>query len=128
MSNKVPIAMEYTGDGMMVDSKVAADADYAANFEVPKADMMGKIEGFGNTPLPINSSSSDGIFGDAFSGDKIGSTMQGIGAVASAAAGVYDTYNKKKYQDKVFGMEEARVSRETDRQDRQQASYDRVFG
>lgn len=71
---------------------------------------------------------SDGMFGDAFSSENIGGTMQGIGVVAGSAAEIYDAYNKKKYQDKVFGMEEKRVARETDRQDRQQASYDRVFG
>ncbi len=58
----------------------------------------------------------------------VGTTIQGIGAVAQAAAGFYDAHNKKKYQDKVFGMEEARVARETTRQDKQQANYDKVFG
>lgn len=59
---------------------------------------------------------------------SVGSTMQGIGAIAGAAAGMYDAYNKRKYQDKVFGMEEQRVARATARQDKQQAAYDKVFG
>lgn len=74
----------------------------------------------------------DGLTGTkpdtGFSLGGVGSTMQGIGAIAGAAAGMYDAYNKKKYQDKVFGMEEKRVARETARQDKQQAAYDKVFG
>lgn len=58
----------------------------------------------------------------------MGSTLQGIGAIAGAAAGIYDAYNKKKYQDKVFKMEENRVNREIARQDKQQANYEKVFG
>lgn len=69
--------------------------------------------------------SAGGLFG---TNGGVGGTMQGVAAVASAAAGIYDAYNKKKYQDKVFGMEEKRVARETQRQDKQQASYDKVFG
>lgn len=71
---------------------------------------------------------SAGGSGDLFSGNNIGSTMQGIGAVAQAAAGVYDMHNKKKYQDKVFSMEEKRVNRANERQDKQQAAYEKVFG
>lgn len=58
----------------------------------------------------------------------MGSTLQGISAIAGAAAGIYDAYNKKKYQDKVFKMEENRVNREVARQDKQQSAYDKVFG
>ena len=72
----------------------------------------------------LGSKTSSGMF----SGDNIGSTMQGIGSIATAAAGIYDAHNKKKYQDKVFGMEEQRVARATERQDKQQAAYDKVFG
>jgi len=66
--------------------------------------------------------------GNMFKANNIGGTLQGIGAIAGAAAGIYDAHNKKKYQDKVFGMEEKRVARETERQDKQQANYEKVFG
>lgn len=71
---------------------------------------------------------SAGGFGNMFSADKLGSTMQGIGAIAQAAAGIYDMHNKKEYQDKVFSMEEKRVNRANERQDKQQAAYEKVFG
>lgn len=66
--------------------------------------------------------------GNMFKPDKISGTLQGIGAIAEAAAGIYDAHNKKKYRDKVFGMEEKRVARETQRQDKQQLNYEKVFG
>lgn len=81
-----------------------------------------KANGLDAVGNPIKSNS---MFAGA---EGIGSTMQGIGAIAGAAAGIYDAYNKKKYQDKVFGMEEQRVARATQRQDKQQAAYDKVFG
>lgn len=118
------IAMEYNNEGMLVDPKIA---EYANTFEIPKADAMGRMDGFGDTNS-LNTSSTDGVFGDSFSSGNIGGTMQGIGSIATAAAGIYDAHNKKKYQDKVFGMEEKRVERETGRQDKQQVAYDKVFG
>jgi len=71
---------------------------------------------------------SAGGSGDMFSAGNIGSTLQGGAAIASIAAGVYDTHNRKKYQDKVFKMEEERVNRANARQDKQQAAYEKVFG
>lgn len=119
--------MEYNNEGMMIDPKMAADANFAADFEVPKVDLMGRVKGFDTTSALEIGPDTD-LFKNAFSSGNIGSTMQGIGAIAGAAAGIYDARNKKKYQDKIFGMEEKRVARETARQDKQQAAYDKVFG
>jgi len=81
------------------------------------------------SPFSMGGESAGGFdMGGMFKADKIGGTLQGIGAIAGAAAGIYDAYNKKKYQDKVFGMEEKRVARETERQDKQQGAYEKVFG
>lgn len=103
-------------DGVSYPSIGVENGSYS--YVNPKGDVIGEYV----------APDSSGIFGDAFSAGKIGGTMQGIGAIAGAAAGIYDAYNKKKYQDKVFGMEEKRVTRETARQDKQQANYDKVFG
>jgi len=93
-----------------------------------------EINGLGESSLSLDSIlskpdavKSAGGFGDIFGGGVSG-TMQGIGAIASAAAGIYDAHNKKKYQDKVFKMEEDRVNRANARQDKQQAAYEKVFG
>lgn len=75
-----------------------------------------------------NALESAGGFSDMFSKGNIGSTLQGIGAIAGVAASIYDSHNRQKYQDKVFKMEEDRVDRAKARQDKQQAAYEKVFG
>lgn len=115
-----------------------------AGIELKMDEMLGDTSGqaWGNTPDAgamnnmtmldqINAAPNildGGKSAGGFNLGGVGTTIQGIGAVAQAAAGFYDAHNKKKYQDKVFGMEEARVARETTRQDKQQANYDKVFG
>jgi len=90
--------------------------------------MMDQINDV-KSPFSLGGESAGGLdLGGMFKPDKIGGTLQGIGAIATAAASVYDAYNKKEYQDKVFKMEEKRVKRETERQDKQQANYEKVFG
>jgi hypothetical protein len=98
------------------------------------SDTLGSLKTFGiddggfTKTAPLAADGKPFNVGNSTGGlQGIGSTMQGIGAIAGAAAGMYDAYNKKKYQDKVFGMEETRVARETARQDKQQAAYDKVF-
>ena len=99
-----------------IDIKLPTDLEYAKN-------------GFGNTNSFATSQSAGGFdMSTMFDGKNIGGTMQGRGQIATAAAGIYDAYNKKEYQDKMFGMEEARVKRATERQDKQQANYEKVFG
>lgn len=114
-------ASEDFGGVTKVDALKALKGDYSYSY----VDKAGNITG---EHIGADSLKGGFSFGDAFSADNIGGTMQGIGSIAGAAAGMYDAYNKKKYQDKVFGMEEKRVKRETERQDKQQAAYDKVFG
>jgi hypothetical protein len=111
-----------------------------SNMESPVLESGVTFEGAGEAMSPsfAKSKGMDGLadtksaggfdFGNMFKVENIGGTLQGIGAIAGAAAGIYDAHNKKKYQDKVFAMEEKRVARETERQDKQQANYDKVFG
>lgn len=107
------VADEYNYGGMSADEITATGgSDFSLDSILAKPDTI----------------KSAGGFGDMFDKNNIGSTMQGIGAVASAAAGIYDMHNKKKYQDKVFSMEEKRVNRANERQDKQQAAYEKVFG
>lgn len=98
------------------------ESSIATGMDTPEITAIGK----GNPSLDMTGTPNGAPKANGLSG--IGSTLQGIGALAGAAAGIYDAYNKKKYQDKVFGMEEQRVARATARQDKQQANYDKVFG
>ncbi|MDD2267467.1 hypothetical protein [Sulfuricurvum sp.] len=117
------IGAQYNSEGMLIDN---AAGNVLADATMPKFDALEMAKGdtgfdFGKVPAVQNGGLFDNMKG-------LGTTLQGIGAIASAAAGVYDAYNKKKYQDKVFGMEEARVNRENARQDKQQLAYEKVFG
>lgn len=94
-----------------------------------------------NSTLPAN---SDGTFGikasdyvggttdtswsdTAFDSNNIGSTLGGIGSAIKGVAGIYDSYNKKQYQDKIFGMEEARVNREVAKQKKAQEGLEAAW-
>jgi hypothetical protein len=114
--------------------------DGITNLDSPLADSSVGLGGVGEAMSPEFAASQgmDGVaglksnigfdLGNMFKADKIGGTLSGIGEIAKAGAAIYDAHNKKKYQDKVFGMEEKRVERETERQDKQQANYEKVFG
>lgn len=112
-------AMEW---GNAIDEPaMAAYGNTAADAAGAELTMLDKIKAM---PDAMNTKqSAGGLFGD-----NMGSTMMGIGSIASAAAGIYNAYNQKKYQDKLFKMEETRVKRETARQDQQQKNYEKVFG
>lgn len=122
------------------------DKSVSAGIENTMDDTLGTI-GTKSTsdellkPFEPMSNHNDSVFGeftpikdggfsvsDIFGKDKMASTMQVIGSIAQAAAGIYDTHNRKSYQDKVFSMEESRINREKAKQDKQQAEYDKVFG
>jgi hypothetical protein len=124
-------------EGGLYKPKTKTGAEAAMDFNAGIEDTYNyggmttdEIMGDGVKPdLKLDSQSAGGFdLGGLFKADKIGGTLSGIGEIAKAGAMVYDAYNKKKYQDKVFGMEEKRVARETARQDKQQANYDKVFG
>lgn len=105
------VADDYNYGGMSADEITGVGgSDITLDTILKKPDAMGSME------------KSDGGFGG------VGTTIQGIAAVAQAAAGFYDAHNRKNYQDKVFKMEEDRVARATQRQDKRQANYDKVFG
>ena len=67
-------------------------------------------------------------FGKMFDGDNIGSTLGGIGTGISGAAAIYNAYQTKQYQDKLFKMEKERVDRANERQAKAQAAYDNSKG
>jgi hypothetical protein len=60
---------------------------------------------------------------DMFSGVSLGSIASAVKGVAS----IYDSYNKKQYQDKIFGMEEKRVARQTAKEDKAQAALESAW-
>lgn len=58
-----------------------------------------------------------------FSGVSLGS----IGSAIKGVAAIYDSYNKKQYQDKIFGMEEKRVNRQIKKEDEAQAALNAAW-
>ena len=54
-------------------------------------------------------------------------TLGGLGSAVKGVASIWDAYNKKQYQDKVFGMEEKRVARQTKKEDDAQAGLNAAW-
>jgi len=71
----------------------------------------------------LDDGSSDSSISDMFSGVSLG----GIGSAVKGVAAVYDSYNKKQYQDKIFGMEEKRVARQVKKEDDAQAALNAAW-
>lgn len=67
-------------------------------------------------------------FDKMFNSDNIGSTLGGIGTAVSGAAAIYNAYQTKQYQDKLFKMEKERVDRANERQAKAQANYEKSTG
>jgi len=73
------------------------------------------------------SSSSSSFLDTAFDTKNIGSTLGGIGSAVKGIASIYDSYNNKEYKDKIFGMEEKRVARQTAKEDKAQAGLEAAW-
>lgn len=67
------------------------------------------------------------FFGDMFSSDNIGGTLQGIGSIGGALANIYGVHEQKKFNDDMLSMEKDRINRENKKTDKQQANYDAVW-
>jgi hypothetical protein len=81
-----------------------------------------------SSDTPSSSFSMGKLFGDNPLSGISSTGLQGIGAIAQVAGSIYDAYNKQKYKDKIFGMEQDRVNREVAKQTTQQNNYNKVFG
>lgn len=87
--------------------------------------------------LSVNTDGTFGIqakdyFGDSTDSNKTsdmlsGISLGGIGSAVKGVASIWEAYNKKEYQDKIFGMEEKRVARQTKKEDDAQAALNAAW-
>lgn len=71
----------------------------------------------------LGNSENTSSFTDMFDGVSLSGAASAIKGVAA----IYDSYNKKQYQDKIFGMEEARVNREVAKQKKAQEGLEAAW-
>lgn len=134
---KTPTTDMYIGFNVAEDGTLQeiGGLDLTGTKNMPKIDIP---QGTGAEAQ--NTNFLDGIM-DIFSSDSttagadktkgsngVGSTLQGIAAVAGALASIYGVRQQKKYQDEMLSMEKARVQRNVDRQNKAQAEYEKVWG
>lgn len=132
---KTPMTDMYIGFNVAEDGTLQeiGGLDLTGTKNMPQLDMPQGTEA-------QNTNFLDGIM-DIFSSDSttagadktkassgVGSTLQGIGAVADALASIYGVRQQKKYQDEMLSMEKDRVQRNIDRQNKAQAEYEKVWG
>lgn len=81
-----------------------------------------------NEPQAKGSKSGfDFDFGEMFSGENIGGTLQGIGAIGGALASIYGIREQSKFNDDMLDMEKKRVNKEYEKAEKKQTNYDKVW-
>lgn len=74
-----------------------------------------------------NPQNNKGMWYDFF-GNTPASAMQGAGSLLSGIGGVWDAYNRNKWQKKAYNLEKAAIDRQLDRERNMESTLHSVWG